>query len=184
MKKFKLIILIILIVIIQFSRANAQKYQTIDSKTSFFSTTAIEDIEGISKETKGILDVAANTFFFKIPIKSFEFKSGLMRDHFNENYMESEKFPAATFKGKIDGNYDLTKDGFYMVKAIGEMTIHGEAQQVVLPVKMSVIGGKTAFESSFPIKLVDYKITIPTVVFNKIAEQLDVKVSASLELLK
>ena len=107
-----------------------------------------------------------------------------MRDHFNENYMESEKFPTATFKGKIDGNYDLTKDGFYMVKAIGEMTIHGEVQQVVLPVKMSVIGGKTAFESSFPIKLVDYKITIPTVVFNKIAEQLDVKVSASLELLK
>jgi hypothetical protein len=162
----------------------AQRYELKDAKTSFFSKTSIEDIEAKTKDTKGIIDAKANTFYFKVPIKTFEFKSGLMRDHFNENYMESEKFPYATFKGKIEGPYDMTKDGFYMVKAVGELTIHGEIQNVSIPSKITVTGGVPSLESTFKVKLVDYKITIPTVVFNKIAEEIEVSIGSSLGELK
>lgn len=177
MKKY---ILLFLVIISCSVTTIAQRYELKDAQTSFFSKTSIEDIEATSKETKGIIDTKANTFYFKVPIKTFEFKSGLMRDHFNENYMESEKFPYSMFKGKIEGDYDITKDGFYPVKAVGDLTIHGQTQNVSIPSKITVKGGIPSLESTFKVKLVDYKITIPTVVFNKIAEEIEVSIRSTL----
>ncbi len=176
--------MLIILLLAIFSATYAQKYQLKESKTTFFSTTPIEDIDAVTKETKGILDAGAKTFFFKIPIASFVFKSDLMRDHFNENYMESEKFPNATFKGTIEGNFDLTKDGSYLVSAIGDMTIHGVVKKVSIPSTISVKEGVASIDSKFKVALKDYSIDIPTVVFNKIAEVLEVKITAQLEPMK
>jgi len=159
----------------------AQKYQTKSSTTSFFSTTPVEDIKANTTETKGVLDADAKTFFFKVPIKSFVFKSDLMRDHFNENYMESEKFPTSTFKGKIEGDFDLKADGTYPVNAVGELTIHGVTNNVTLPSTITVKGGIPSIESKFKVKLVDYKIEVPKIVFSKIAEEIEVKITSTLE---
>lgn len=164
--------------------AIAQKYQLKASKTSFFSTTPVEDIEAQTKETKGIMDATAKTFFFKIAITSFVFKSDLMRDHFNENYMESEKYPHSTFKGKIEGTFDLTKEGISPVLAVGDLSIHGITKNVSIPSTITVKGGLTSIDSKFNVKLVDYNIKVPTVVFAKIAEVLEVKINAELEEIK
>ncbi len=162
----------------------AQTYHTKNSKTTFYSHTLLEDISASSDQTKGILDAAAKTFFFKVPIQSFVFKSDLMREHFNENYIESAKFPYAKFKGKVEGTMDLTKDGIYSVLAVGDMTINSVTKNVSIPTVITVKGGVPSLESKFNVLIADYKIVIPTIVNNKIAEEIDVKVSAILETVK
>jgi polyisoprenoid-binding protein YceI len=157
------------------------KYKTGKSEVSFFSTTPIENIEAKNKDAKGIIDFDAKKFSIQIPIKSFDFPSDLMEAHFNENYMESEKYPTATYKGSFTGDYDLSKDGDYTLNSTGEMTIHGVTKPVNLVVTLSVKKGIPSISSKFKIKLVDYKIEVPTVVFNKIAEEVEVKVAAVLE---
>jgi polyisoprenoid-binding protein YceI len=156
------------------------KYQMSQSDVSFFSATSIENIEASNKNSKGILDFDSKGFFIKIPVKDFNFPSDLMEEHFNENYMESEKYPDATFKGKFEGVYDLTKDGEYPVTASGDLTIHGVTQKRSIPAVIIVRNGKLSINSKFNVKLEDHKITIPTVVFNKIAELIEVKIESSL----
>lgn len=177
MKMYRLLLLNLILISSGFA-SYAQKYQIESSVTSFFSEAPLENIEASTKETKGVVDSDAKTFFFKVPIKSFVFSSELMRDHFNENYMESEKYPNAIFKGKIEGPFNLSVDGSYPVMAVGEINIHGVKNNVSIPSIIRVKNGTPSIESTFKIKLKDYKIDIPTVVFNKIAEEVEVKIAA------
>lgn len=156
------------------------KFQIATSTVSFFSSAPMEDIEAHNKNAKGIVDFGANTFLIKIPIKGFDFSSDLMEEHFNENYLESSKYPDAVFRGSFQGVYDLQKDGQYPVTATGDFLLHGVTQKRTIPCVITVRNGAAQVNSSFSIKLADHKIDIPTVVFKKIAEVVDVKIDAAL----
>jgi polyisoprenoid-binding protein YceI len=156
------------------------KFKLNNTETSFYSYAPLEDIKALNKTTSGVIDTETNKFSFKVKIKDFVFPSSLMQEHFNENYMESEKFPHSTFKGNIKGDYNLLKDGNYPVVAIGELNIHGVNKQVEIPSIIQVSNNKATFSSEFKIALKDYNIEIPTMVFQKIAEIIDVKISGEL----
>jgi len=104
-----------------------------------------------------------------------------MQEHFNENYMESDKFPTASFKGKINDNVDLTKDGTYKVTASGTLNIHGVEKPRDIEGSVTVKGGNVSLSSNFRVKLEDHKIERPSVVFQNIAETIDVKINATLK---
>jgi polyisoprenoid-binding protein YceI len=151
-----------------------EKYKTSKTQVSFFSKTPVENIEAVNKSSKGIIDFNTKAFLVKIPIKSFDFPSDLMEEHFNENYLESDKYPDATFKGTFEGDYDLKKDGNYPVNANGDLTIHGVTQKRSIPCTLKVVKGNVTASSKFNVKLVDHKIEVPQLVFNKIAEVIEV----------
>lgn len=160
----------------------AQRYTLEDSKVHFFSSAPMEDIEANNKNCKGVIDIKTNAFSFRIPIKSFVFPSSLMQQHFNENYMESEKYPNATFKGNIEGNYDLKTDGTYNVVAVGDLEIHGKKQARKIPSQIIVKNGKASIKSTFDVKLEDHDVEIPSIMFQKIAETIKVDMNSDLKL--
>lgn len=146
----------------------------------FFSEAPLENIEARNKDSKGVIDFSARTFNIRVPIKSFVFEKTLMREHFNENYMESDKYPNASFRGTFDGKYDLRKNGSYPVTATGELDIHGVKQKRAIPATIEVKGKSIKLVSKFKVKLEQHKIEIPTLVFNKIAEELEVTLESDL----
>jgi polyisoprenoid-binding protein YceI len=160
--------------------ASAQLYMMDNSIVTFFSDALIEDITATTKASQGLINASDKSFSFRVPIKTFEFAKDLMKEHFNENYMESEKFPYGTFKGTIDGNFDLTKNGVYEVVAKGVLGIHGVEQERSLPSKIFVEGSVVRLESVFIVKLVDHNIEIPQIVFQNIAEEIEVTVKSDL----
>jgi polyisoprenoid-binding protein YceI len=164
------------------SNVFAQRYTLEDSKVHFFSSTPVEDIEANNKDCKGVIDTKTNAFSFRIPIKSFIFPSSLMQQHFNENYMESEKYPNATFKGNIEGNYDLKKDGTYNVVAVGDLEVHGKTQARKIPSQILVKNGKASIKSTFDLKLEDHGVEVPSLMFQKIAETIKVNMDSDLKL--
>jgi polyisoprenoid-binding protein YceI len=164
------------------STVSAQRYTLEESKVHFFSSAPMEDIEANNKDCKGVIDTKTNAFSFRIPIKSFIFPSSLMQQHFNENYMESEKYPNATFKGKIEGNYDLKTDGTYDVMAVGDLEIHGKKQARKIPSQIIVKDGKASLKSTFDVKLEDHDVEIPSLMFQKIAETIKVDMVSELKL--
>ncbi|HEY0177458.1 MAG TPA: YceI family protein, partial [Pedobacter sp.] len=117
------------IAIICFFRLSAVNAQNIliskEASISFFSTTPVEDIEATSTTPNSVIDIKSRNIRFKVTNTSFQFKKKLMQEHFNENYMESDKYPVSTFKGKITDNVDLSKDGTYNVTIDGSLDIHG-----------------------------------------------------------
>jgi polyisoprenoid-binding protein YceI len=163
------------------SAAQAQgKYTFGKGSVRFFSAAPLENIEAASTELKGVLDADAHLFAFRLPITSFVFPSGLMQAHFNENYLESGKFPTASFKGALKGPLDLKKDGVYSVAATGDLTIHGVAVPRTIPCTITVRNGVPTVTSKFATKLVDHRIEVPSLMFNKIAESIDITVEGTL----
>ncbi len=161
---------------------SAQKYVTDITEVHFFSSTPVEDIEAVNSDLIGAIDSETNEFAFRIPIKSFVFEKALMQEHFNENYMESDKYPNGSFKGKIEGDYDLTEDGIYALEAVGSLDIHGVSQEVSLPATIVVENGFPTIQCTFKVALVDHKIKVPKIVFYNIAENIEVKVNAGLRM--
>lgn len=162
--------------------ANAQLYSTSKGKVGFFSKTPVEDIQAVNNSVLAVLKAETNELAVAITNMSFEFENKLMQEHFNEKYMESDKFPKSTFKGKINEKVDYTKDGEYKVTATGVLNIHGVDQNRTIEGTLKVKEGKVQLVSDFKVKVADHKITIPTIVTAKIAEEIDVKVD--LELIK
>lgn len=158
----------------------AQLYFTQTGKTSFFSKTPLEDISAVNSTVSSILNTATNDIAVRMNINQFRFPNRLMEEHFNENYLESEKFPVATFKGKIAEKIDFTKEGTYDVTAKGVMMIHGVSKEKVLTGKLTVGKDNISIDTNFEIALVDYKIDVPKLVWEKIAEKIAVKNSFSL----
>jgi hypothetical protein len=152
---------------------------TTDTVT-FFSTTPVANIDARSTQAVGAINQSTRDVFFKVPMKTFVFKKALMQEHFNENYVESDKFPNATFKGKIVEEVDLTKDGTYPVTVSGEFTVHGVAKPRTIPGTVAVKGNNMYVKTSFDVKLADHNIAIPTIVSQEIAETVNVKVSGML----
>jgi polyisoprenoid-binding protein YceI len=148
------------------------------AKLSFFSEAPVENIKAESKSGLSALNLSTKTIYFKVPMRSFEFRKSLMQEHFNENYMESSKYPFAEFNGKIKEQIDLTKDGIYPVTVQGDLNIHGVLKNYMVKAELNVKGGIISANSTFPVKLADHKIEIPRLVIMNIAEVVQVTVSA------
>lgn len=152
-----------------------QKYSTEKTFVSFFSDAAIEDITAENTKTVGAFNAATGDIAFSVPIKEYEFEKSLMKEHFNEKYMDTEKFPKSTFQGKVTG-YDPNATGAQNVSSKGKLTIHGQTQEVEIPGTIEKQGDKLIMKSKFIVKLEDYKIAIPQLLWQNIAEQVEVTV--------
>jgi polyisoprenoid-binding protein YceI len=153
--------------------AFAQKYVAEKTSISFFSHATIEDITADNKKTSSIFNASTGDIVFSIPISEFQFAKSLMQEHFNEKYMESDKYPKATFQGKIEG-YDPASTIPQELKAIGKLTIHGVTRDVEIPGTLEKKNDRVAMKSKFIVKLADYKIEIPQLLWQNIAEQVEV----------
>lgn len=170
------ILLSLLAVFVMTGQLSAQSiYITESSNVSFFSATPVEDIEAVNDASTSLLNVAKSDIAFRVPISGFQFEKPLMQEHFNENYMDTEKYPTASFKGKISESIDMSKDTTYHVEATGVMTIHGVDKPRTYKGFIETKGGKATLKCDFQVKLKDHKIKVPKVVFANIAEVIEVK---------
>jgi len=163
--------------------ASAQKYYTKNGSISFFSKTSMENIKADNNQVLSVLNAQTGEIQFSVLIKSFHFEKALMEEHFNENYLESEKFPKASFKGTITdmSRVNFTTDGMYTVPVSGDLTLHGVTKKITTTGTITIKGGKLSALSRFFIKLADYNISIPSVVKDNIAESVEVTVNSSFD---
>lgn len=152
-----------------------QLFMAQNGEVSFFSKTPLEDIDATNKQVSSIINTANNEVAVQMRVTQFTFPNKLMQEHFNENYLESEKYPSATFKGKIKEVIDLKVPGTYTITTIGTATIHGVTKPIEIKGTIVSTGQTLTFMGQFDIKLVDYKVDIPKIVFAKIAESVQVK---------
>jgi hypothetical protein len=164
------------------TQAQVFKSKKDEVKVSFFSSTPIEDISAVHSTSTSV--IVNDSIKFSLSNTGFVFPKPLMQEHFNENYMESAKYPKSTFRGKINEKPDLTKDGVYKVTCVGLMYMHGVEKNITVPGTFTVKGGEVNLTANFKAKLDDYKITRPKVVMEKIADEIDVKINANYAPLK
>jgi polyisoprenoid-binding protein YceI len=167
--------------------ANAQdRYFTRTGKIEFTSKAHLEDIEAKNKTVTAVLDTKTGALQFSVQMKGFEFEKALMQQHFNENYVESDKYPKAEFKGTLTNNaaVNYTKDGTYPVKVKGKLTLHNITKDVEVPGTIKVNGSKIEALSTFNILLSDYKVSIPSAVKDKISNSIRITVDTKLDPLK
>ena len=145
-------------------------------KVNIFSSTPLEDIKAQTLNAVSVIIPKSKQVVFQIPIKSFVFSRGLMQEHFNDSYMESGKYPSATFKGNIIENIDFTKDGIYNVNVKGILNMHGVPKERNIKGIITIKNGKPSIISNFDVACADHEIKIPSVVFKKIAEVISVTV--------
>jgi len=174
----KRLIVIFFLISIGFT-INAQKYMTRNGYIGFFSHTLMEDIKGDNNQVAGVLDISTGDIVFQVLIKSFHFDRALMEEHFNENYMESDKFPKSSFKGKITNlsSVNFSKNGSYEVIVEGDLTIRDATNKISTKGTVEVVTGGINASSKFNIVPENYKINIPGVVREKISKNLEVTVT-------
>ena len=176
MKKLNVILSIIFITAVS---AFAQtKYFSLNGNISFYSSAPLEEIEAHNTSANSVLDAATGQIEFAVLMKAFGFEKALMEEHFNENYVESDKYPKSTFKGKIENisAVDFTKDGTYPVKVSGKFTLHGVTRDIAAPGTIEVKNGEVKAKSEFKIVIADYGIEIPKLVADKVAREVKVTV--------
>ena len=154
-------------------------YITRNGQISFFSKTPMENIDATNNEVTSMINSTTGEMVYAVLIKSFRFERALMEEHFNENYLESDKFPKATFSGKIinSDKIDFSKSGNYQANVEGELTIHGIKKPISSTGTITISGNKLSANSMFSIRLADYDIKIPSLVADKISETIDIKVN-------
>ena len=174
MKKLHLILFLLSI---SFTSYSQEIYTSKDLNISFYSSTPVEDIEGVTKKATGVFDSKKKDFVFLIKIRSFTFDKSLMQEHFNENYMESDKYPNAQFNCKLVDNIDFTKNGTYKINVIGKLSIHGVERERTIPGTITIKDGSFLINCEFDVLCKDHDIKIPTLLTEKIAENIKVKVN-------
>jgi len=168
------------------SHSVGQPQLTRNSRIVFFSKNELENIEAANNQVTSVFNPQNGDILFMTLIKGFKFRKALMEDHFNENYMESNKFPKANFKGAITdiSKINLIKNGSYPVRVKGELTIHGITKSIETPATITISGGKINAVSKFNIAVKDYGIKIPKLLVKNIAEIIEVIVDCTYEPLK
>jgi len=157
----------------------AGTYAIKKSLVSFHSNAKMELIKASSTELKGVIDADKRIFAFSVTMKSFDgFNSPLQKEHFNENYLESDKFPTASFTGHIIEEDDFTKDGTYNIRAKGRFTVHGVEQERILQGDLTVKNGVIKLDCIFTVFLAEHDIKIPRIVHEKLASEIKVIVNA------
>ena len=155
--------LVLGMLVLTLASAAQTKYMTKKGKISFYSDAQAEKIEAHNSRVSSAFDKESGKLEFVALVTAFEFEKALMQEHFNENYMESAKFPKATFKGKITNikDVDFKKDGTYEVNIEGDLTIHGVTKKITEKGKITIKAGKISAASTFKIKLNDYGVKNP-----------------------
>ncbi|WP_276364484.1 YceI family protein [Daejeonella sp. H1SJ63] len=183
MKKIIIVILALFLV----NSAMAQgKYFTKSGKITFDATTkeSPEKVQAVTKTAVAVLDAASGNIQFSVLMRGFQFEHALMEEHFHENYVESTKYPKATFKGQLEGVSALAKDGTYELPVKGQLSLHGASRDIQTKVKVVVSGTNMNATATFMAPLADYNIAIPGLVADKLAKTASVKVECLLQPLK
>jgi len=183
MKKTTIILIVFFAMILQM---NAQLFITKSGNINFYSDGPLEKIEAHNNQVNSALNTETSDFVFKVLMKSFVFEKALMQEHFNENYVESDKFPTALFKGKVVNlkSEDFLVNGNHDAKVEGDLTIHGIKKHINGTGLFKVSDKGIMGTSKFYIKLDDYDISIPGAVSGKIAEEIEISVVVELKPLK
>jgi hypothetical protein len=155
-----------------------------NANISLYSKAPIEDIEARSTKGTSVYNATTGDLAFSLPVNSFIFPKSLMQEHFNENYMESDKFPQASFKGKVQEHINAGKEGIYPISVAGILSVHGVNQTRTITGAITVKDGIVNLSSEFVVKCADHHITIPTIVFHNIAESIRIQVSATYDAYK
>lgn len=173
---------LLLIIAVAFAHTlPAQIYIAKTCEISFSAPTPVEDISGVNTAAKPLLNANTGDLQMKIVMTAFVFEKPLMQEHFNENYVESEKFPNAFFKGKLDQKIDFSKDGEYKVTATGKLTIHGVEKDRTIDGTVSVKGKEITLASVFKVTFADHQIIIPALYSGVIPPDAQIKMNAILE---
>jgi len=169
--------------VLSLTGVKAQIYTAKDGATSitFFSEAPLENIEAVNKGATIVFKSTTSDIQVSITIQNFKFKNALMEEHFNENYMESEKYPKAIFKGKINEPIDYTKEGENKVTVSGKLEMHGVTKDVTLNGTFTKVGEDFKLSCKTKIKVSDYNIKVPSMYVKNIAEVVDVTFNTTLE---
>ncbi len=173
--------LILISLTLMLSRSDAQMYYTKNGSISFFSKSSLQDIQADNNQVLSVLNAQSGAIQFSLLNNAFHFPKAKMEEDFNENYIESAKYPKSTFKGMIT---DISKvnfgaDGKYAVTVNGELSIHGISKNITSPATITIKNGNVSAFASFHVLVKDYKINIPSIVVNKIAENIEVTVNCN-----
>jgi polyisoprenoid-binding protein YceI len=174
MKKF----IFLLVLTVCMCNTYGQQYYTKNGVIRFFSSTPLEDIKAENNQVYALIDVGQKTIAFSTLMKGFIFPKELMQEHFNENYVESDKYPKANFAGSFSGDIDMKKEGIYQVKVKGQLSFHNSSRDVEIPATLEVRDGMLLSMAHFKIRPEDYHIDIPSVVRDKIAREFTITISA------
>jgi polyisoprenoid-binding protein YceI len=170
-------IALLFVLVFFYGTAFNQHYVTRNGVARFYSKTDLEDIAAENKQVLAILDPSSRSIAASILMRGFLFNKALMQEHFNENYVESDKYPKAVFEGVYTGPVDAGKNGTYNLSVNGKLTIHGVTREISLPAILEVINGVLKGKAEFQITPEDYKINIPSLVRDKISKKVDVFIS-------
>ena len=146
------------------------------SEVSFYSVAPLENIEAHNSSMSSMLNTATGEIAFSVPIRNFRFKKELMQEHFNEKYLESDRFPQSTFQGRFEEVVDYKQNGTYPVNVHGKLTIHGITKEVSEPGKIVIAGTEIQAETEFAVAVGEYGIRIPQLLFENIADTVTVKI--------
>ena len=160
---------------------NDSKFIINNSVVEFFSYAPLENIKAENKNSVGVIDFKSNEFIIKIPMNKFDFPNNLMEKHYNDSYLETEKFPNCTFKGLITDEINLLNSENQKVNAIGKLELHGVSKDFEIPLNIKINYDSILVSSEFEIRLDEFKIKIPKLLFKNIAEVIEVKVNADLK---
>jgi len=177
----KIIFLLGLVICFGAQAQDMYKNKKEGSSIQFLSKSPLEDIEAINKNPIAVYKPGTGDLQFAVVMTQFKFKAALMEEHFNENYVESEKYPQAVFRGKVNEKVDLTKDGETKVTVTGKLTLHGVTKDITVEGTITKKGEELIMHSTFKIKVADYNIKVPSLYVQNIAEVVDVTVHALLE---
>lgn len=181
MKTKNLILAFILVLSSSYANAPSQLFSTGSGTITFTSDAPLELIQASSNQLKGWLNPDSKQFSFSINIKTFKgFKIAMQQKHFNENYLESDKYPQASFEGKVIEDVDLRRDGLYSIRAKGNLSIHGVTQERIIKCTLTIKNGLVNVKANFIVLLADHNITIPKILDQKLASNIKVEVKTDL----
>ena len=172
MKKTLLFLLLLMVCCCSYS----QVYLTRTAYIGFFSKTPAEDIKAVNNQVYAAVDAGKKNLAFSLLLKGFTFTKELMQEHFNENYVESDKYPKATFSGSYTGDVPVDKDGTYKVTVKGNLSLHNVTHPIEAPATIEVKGGRLLGHAELKLKPEDFNITIPSLVREKIEREMKVNV--------
>jgi hypothetical protein len=181
MKTKPFILFLLLVLFSSYANAPNLLFSTSSGTITFTSDAPLELIQASSNQMSGWLNPDTKQFSFAVMIKTFKgFKIPAQQKHFNDNYLESDKYPLATFEGKIIEDIDLHRDGLYSIRAKGNLFIHGVVQERIIKCNLTIKNGLVSVKANFIVLLVDHNIAIPTILSQKLASDIKVEVKADL----
>ena len=166
------------------AHTHAQIFMTTTGKVQFFSETPLENISAVNAAVSSLINTTTDSVFVRMKNTGFVFKNALMQEHFNENYMESTKYPLDSFRGKINEEIDYAHDGTYAVTATGKFSVHGVEKMETIKGTLVIKENDLHLDAAFMVHTADFNIEIPKLVFTKIAEDIKVNMSADYALNK